>query len=80
MIALSGRTASKGTVGSAPAVGLTVGREALVVFEDRDDAQLLRLDELVTRCEAVFGGSQDIEFAFECGNLHLLQRRAITRE
>lgn len=45
-----------------------------------DDHQLLRLDELVTRCEAVFGGSQDIEFAFERGSLHLLQRRAITRE
>jgi pyruvate,water dikinase len=45
-----------------------------------DDAQLSKLDELVTRCETVFGGSQDIEFAFERGTLHLLQRRAITRE
>ena len=42
-MALSGRTAAKGTGGSGPAVGLTIGREALVVFEDRDDARLLRL-------------------------------------
>ena len=42
-MALSGRTAPNGTEGSEPAVGLTVGREALVVFEDRSDASLLRL-------------------------------------
>lgn len=42
---LSGRTAAGRTGGSdAPAaVGLTPGREALVAFEDRDDAGLLRL-------------------------------------
>lgn len=40
-MALSGRTAANGTEGSgAPAVGLVVGREALVAFEDRDDARL----------------------------------------
>ena len=30
-------------MGNEPPVGLTVGCEALVVFEDRDDARLLRL-------------------------------------
>lgn len=44
-----------------------------------DEAMLLALDALCTRCEAHFGGSQDLEFAFADGALHLLQRRAITR-
>jgi pyruvate,water dikinase len=44
-----------------------------------DDAQLRALDALATRCEQVFGGSQDLEFAFEGATLFLLQRRAITR-
>jgi pyruvate,water dikinase len=44
-----------------------------------DAPQLALLDELAGRCEAVFGGSQDLEFAFEGNALFLLQRRAITR-
>jgi pyruvate,water dikinase len=44
-----------------------------------DDAQLGALDALATRCEEVFGGTQDLEFAFEAATLFLLQRRAITR-
>jgi len=44
-----------------------------------DDGQLAALDALAARCEAVFGGAQDLEFAFARGALHLLQRRAITR-
>jgi pyruvate,water dikinase len=43
------------------------------------DTMLVKLDELATRCEQVFGGTQDIEFAFEQDTLYLLQRRAITR-
>jgi pyruvate,water dikinase len=43
-----------------------------------DDAQLGRLHELAGRCERIFGGGQDLEWAFAHGELHLLQRRAIT--
>jgi pyruvate,water dikinase len=45
-----------------------------------DDAMLSTLDALTSRCEALFGGTQDLEFAFAGGELHLLQRRAITRD
>lgn len=61
------------------------GTEEVVVEGDRvtelclDDAQIVALDALAGRCEAVFGGTQDLEFAFARGRLHLLQRRAITR-
>jgi pyruvate,water dikinase len=41
-------------------------------------AMLLELDSLVSRCEAAFGGTQDIEFAFAGGELFLLQRRPIS--
>jgi pyruvate,water dikinase len=44
-----------------------------------DDARLRALDDLASRCEAHFGGTQDLEWAFEGERLHLLQRRAITR-
>jgi pyruvate,water dikinase len=44
-----------------------------------DPAQLAQLDALATRCESVFGGTQDLEFAFQGSELYLLQRRAITR-
>jgi len=44
-----------------------------------DDGQLAELHRLVTRCKAVFGGSQDLEWAFAGGVLWLLQRRAVTR-
>lgn len=44
-----------------------------------DDAILAALDTLSTQCEAVFGGTQDLEFAVRDDRVHLLQRRAITR-
>jgi pyruvate,water dikinase len=43
------------------------------------DSVLEALDRLTTQCEAVFGGTQDLEFAVADGTVHLLQRRAITR-
>ncbi len=43
------------------------------------DGQLARLHRLVTTCERVFGGSQDLEWAFAGEELWLLQRRAVTR-
>ncbi len=44
-----------------------------------DDAQIRELHALATRCEKVFGGTQDLEWAFAGGTLYLLQRRAQTR-
>ncbi|WP_434388502.1 PEP/pyruvate-binding domain-containing protein [Melittangium boletus] len=44
-----------------------------------DDARLQALHALATRCEAHFGGRQDLEFAFVGEDLYLLQRRAVTR-
>lgn len=38
--------------------------------------ELRRLAELGARCEEVFGGPQDIEWAFAGGRLHLLQSPA----
>lgn len=61
------------------------GTEEVAVPADRvealclDDAQLLALHRLAERCEAVYGGEQDIEWAFAGGELFLLQRRPITR-
>jgi pyruvate,water dikinase len=53
--------------------------EELVNTACLDDARLRALDELASRCEAHFGGTQDLEWAFAGERLHLLQRRAITR-
>jgi pyruvate,water dikinase len=44
-----------------------------------DDRQLGMLDALAGRCEALFPGAHDIEWAFSGGRLYLLQRRSITR-
>jgi pyruvate,water dikinase len=44
-----------------------------------DDSDLERLCRLAARCEEVFGGKQDLEWAFAGDDLHLLQRRAVTR-
>lgn len=41
--------------------------------------EVAALDDLAARCERAFDGASDIEFAFEAGHLHLLQRRAVTR-
>jgi pyruvate,water dikinase len=61
------------------------GTEEVEVEGDRvaalclSDAMLADLERLTSRCEATFGGTQDLEFAFAEGRLYLLQRRAITR-
>ncbi|WP_437755294.1 PEP/pyruvate-binding domain-containing protein [Sorangium sp. So ce1389] len=44
-----------------------------------DDARLAALEALAAACEAAFGGTQDVEWAFAGDRLYLLQRRAITR-
>ncbi|MGK4008649.1 PEP/pyruvate-binding domain-containing protein [Sorangium sp. So ce1036] len=44
-----------------------------------DDARLAALEALAAACEAAFGGTQDLEWAFAGDRLVLLQRRAITR-
>jgi EmrB/QacA subfamily drug resistance transporter len=43
-----------------------------------DNGQLLELHRLAAQCENYFGGPQDLEFAFEQGQLFLLQSRPIT--
>jgi pyruvate,water dikinase len=43
-----------------------------------DDAQLTALDLLAARCEALFGGALDLEWAFADGRLWLLQCRPVT--
>jgi pyruvate,water dikinase len=43
-----------------------------------DDSQLAALHALALRCDDVFGGSHDLEWAFAGGRLYLLQRRALT--
>jgi pyruvate,water dikinase len=43
-----------------------------------DGPQLANLHALARRCEETFEGPSDIEWAFAHGDLHLLQRRAIT--
>ncbi|MDQ3973545.1 MAG: hypothetical protein M3276_04285 [Actinomycetota bacterium] len=43
-----------------------------------DDGQLAGLHRLAMLCDAVFGGSQDLEWALARGRLWLLQRRAVT--
>ena len=43
-----------------------------------DDDQLAALYELALRCDEVFGGSHDLEWAFASGRLYLLQRRTLT--
>ena len=44
-----------------------------------DDGHLQQLHGLATRCEDVFGGTQDLEWAFAGERLYLLQRRPITQ-
>lgn len=43
-----------------------------------DDSQLRALNELAAQCEQVYGRARDIEWAFEDGELYLLQCRAVT--
>jgi pyruvate, water dikinase len=43
-----------------------------------DDAQLEALHALAVRCDEVFGGSHDLEWAFTGDRLYLLQRRMLT--
>lgn len=43
-----------------------------------DDARLAELAQLAVRCEQLFGGPQDLEWAVANGRLHLLQSRPVT--
>jgi pyruvate, water dikinase len=43
-----------------------------------DDRQLAALHALTLRCDEVFGGSHDLEWAFAGERLYLLQRRPLT--
>jgi pyruvate,water dikinase len=43
-----------------------------------DDEQLEQMNQLALRCEEVYGGARDIEWAFADGTLYLLQCRAVT--
>jgi pyruvate, water dikinase len=60
------------------------GTEEVPVDDERaealclDDASLLALHRLALRCEQVYGGPQDLEWAFAGSQLYLLQRRPIT--
>lgn len=65
------RNPSRGTC-EVPVEGEDVSRLCL------DEGKLAELHELATRCERVFGGPQDIEFAFDEERLYLLQSRAVT--
>ena len=44
-----------------------------------DDDQLAQLHALAEKCDEVYGPARDIEWAFEAGQLYLLQCRAVTR-
>jgi pyruvate,water dikinase len=60
------------------------GTEQIALDDDRaaalclDDEQLQALNHLATLCEQVYGGEQDVEWAFDASGLFLLQRRPIT--
>jgi pyruvate, water dikinase len=43
-----------------------------------DDSQLAELHALAVRCDRVFEGAHDLEWAFASGRLNLLQRRTLT--
>jgi pyruvate, water dikinase len=43
-----------------------------------DESELRELVELGVRAEEIFGGPQDVEWAFEDGELYLLQSRPVT--
>ena len=56
---------------------ITVDVEKIEQLAVTDD-QLKQLNALAQRCEQVYGGDQDIEWAFAQESLYLLQRRAVT--
>ena len=65
-----------------PDGGGTAEREVEAVRAGRfclDTPRLRALSRLAGLCEEFFAGPSDIEFGFEKGRLHLLQRRPITR-
>lgn len=43
-----------------------------------DDSQLAALHALAVRCDQIFSGAHDLEWAFAGGRLYLLQRRTLT--
>lgn len=62
-----------GGVADQPVAGDRAGAPCL------DEAQLAALHELALRCDAVWDGDHDVEWAFaRDGALHLLQRRPVT--
>ena len=62
--------------GGTRQVAVEEQRARILCLTDRELAELAYLGE---RCERVFGGARDIEWAYARGTLHLLQCRAITR-
>lgn len=64
------------------AEGGTVEEQVPAEDVERDslsDAQLSELNELAARCEQVYGGGRDIEWAYADGRLYLLQCRPVTQ-
>jgi EmrB/QacA subfamily drug resistance transporter len=70
---LAVRFAPGGGTAEVPVAPADVERPSLT------DDHLRLLHDLAARCEEYFGGPQDLEFAFETGELFLLQSRPITR-
>lgn len=61
--------------GGVERVPVAPGRVAELCLDDRD---LTALHALASRCEEVYGGDQDIEWAIHSGTVALLQRRPLT--
>jgi pyruvate,water dikinase len=75
-VALRPRASSDGGGTAEAAVDETLARALCL-----DEARIARLHALAERCEALFGGAHDLEWAFTArprDELFLLQRRAIT--
>ncbi len=70
---LAVRFAPGGGTAEVPVAPADVDRPSLT------DDHLRLLHDLAMQCEEYFGGPQDLEFAFETGELFLLQSRPITR-
>ena len=67
------RPAPAGGVAERPVQAEMAGRLCL------GDSELVQLASLAARCESLFGGAQDVEWAIAAGSLHVLQVRPITR-
>jgi pyruvate,water dikinase len=67
------RIAARGRTEEVPVEAHLVHRHCL-----EDGGRLQGLEHLAARCEALFAGAHDIEWAYEGDRLYLLQRRAVT--